>query len=95
MRRSPSLVFCIVMDLIGMATYAVPVIGEVADFVWAPVSAVIFFISFGGWKGAVGGTGNLLEELLPGTDIVPSFTIMWFSQRLNTKEAAHNSKFSG
>ena len=64
-----------------MSSYAMPVIGEVFDFIWAPISAIIFFITFGGWKGAIGGIGNFFEELLPGTDIIPSFTLMWLSQR--------------
>jgi len=79
-RRQPSLIFCLFMDLIGYATYAVPVFGEIGDIFWAPLSAIIFFLSFGGWKGALGGIGNFIEELLPGTDFIPSFTIMWFLQ---------------
>ena len=78
-----------------MATYSIPVVGEVADFIWAPVSAVIFFISFGGWKGAVGGVGNLIEEVLPGTDIIPSFTIMWFTQRMSDKPTASKARLPG
>jgi hypothetical protein len=65
------------MDLIGYATYSLPFLGEFADFLWAPVSAVIFYKTFGGWKGAFGGLFNFVEELLPFTDFVPSFTIMW------------------
>ncbi|HET9826198.1 MAG TPA: hypothetical protein VFP87_12750 [Chitinophagaceae bacterium] len=84
-QRRPSLAFCLVMDLIGYATYAVPFFGEFADILWAPVSAIIFFISFGGWKGALGGIGNFIEEILPGTDFIPSFTIMWFLQSYRKK----------
>ena len=80
-RQGPSLIFCILMDLIGYASYSIPFIGEIADIVWAPLSALIFFFTFGGWKGALGGVGNFVEELLPGTDFIPSFTIMWFTQR--------------
>lgn len=76
--RSPSLVFCLLMDIIGYATYAVPVLGEIGDIIWAPVSAIIFTISFGGWKGMLGGAFNFIEEILPGTDFIPSFTIAWF-----------------
>ena len=79
--RQPSLMFCVIMDLIGYASYAFPVLGEISDIFWAPLSAIIFFLSFGGWKGALGGIGNLVEEVLPGTDFIPSFTIMWFLQR--------------
>ena len=71
-----------------MTSYAIPVIGEVFDFIWAPISAIIFFITFGGWKGAIGGIGNLFEELLPGTDFIPSFTLMWMSQRKSSSTTA-------
>jgi len=72
--------FCVIMDLIGYATYAIPFLGEFADIVWAPISAIIFFATFGGWKGALGGIGNFIEEILPGTDFIPSFTLMWLLQ---------------
>jgi hypothetical protein len=70
------------MDAIGYATYAVPLLGEFGDILWAPISAFIFYRTFGGWKGAFGGMFNFMEELLPGFDFIPSFTIMWFMQRL-------------
>ena len=69
------------MDLIGLATFAVPVIGEFGDLLWAPVSAFIFYKSFGGTKGMVGGMFNFVEELLPGVDFIPTFTIMYFMTR--------------
>jgi hypothetical protein len=84
-RRQPSLLFCLVMDLIGYTTYAVPFLGEFADIIWAPISGIIFFITFGGWKGVLGGIGNFIEEILPGTDFIPSFTIMWFLQNYRRK----------
>ncbi len=77
-KRQPSLIFCILMDLIGYATYSVPFLGELGDILWAPVSGLIFFLSFGGWRGSIGGMFNMIEEILPGTDFIPSFTIMWF-----------------
>jgi hypothetical protein len=75
------------MDLIGYATYAIPFLGEFADIIWAPISGIIFFITFGGWKGVLGGIGNFIEEILPGTDFIPSFTIMWFLQNYGRKSA--------
>ncbi len=92
-RRQPSLVFCIIMDMIGYATFAIPLFGEFADIVWAPVSAIIFFISFGGWKGALGGIANFIEEILPGTDFIPSFTIMWFLQQYRKKNMNTTARF--
>ena len=77
-----SLFFCILMDIVGYATYSIPVLGEIGDVIWAPLSAMIFFRMFGGWKGAVGGVFNFIEEILPGTDFIPSFTLMWLWQYL-------------
>jgi hypothetical protein len=74
------------MDLIGYASYAIPVLGEFSDIIWAPVSALIFFFSFGGWKGAIGGVFDFIEEILPGTDFIPSFTIMWLIQNIQRKK---------
>lgn len=81
MKNSPSLVFCILMDLIGLATYAIPGLGEFGDILWAPISALIFFRTFGGTKGMLGGMFNFVEELLPGFDFIPTFTIMYFLSR--------------
>lgn len=83
-KQQSSLLFCILMDAVGYATYAIPFLGEFADVVWAPVSAFIFFKTFGGWKGAFGGLFNFVEELLPGVDFIPSFTIMWAWQNLGS-----------
>ena len=69
------------MDAIGMATYAIPFLGEFGDVIWAPISAFIFYRTFGGWKGAFGGIFNFIEELLPGMDFIPTFTIMYFMNR--------------
>ncbi|MCW3117229.1 MAG: hypothetical protein JWM28_1311 [Chitinophagaceae bacterium] len=79
-KKTASFFFCIVMDTIGYATYAIPVLGELGDIIWAPLSAIIFFCLFGGWKGAAGGVFNFIEEILPGTDFIPSFTLMWLWQ---------------
>ena len=79
-KQQPSLILCIVMDLIGYATFALPFLGEFADLLWAPVSAFIFYKTFGGWKGAFGSVFNFAEEILPFTDFIPSFTIMWVWQ---------------
>jgi hypothetical protein len=93
-RRQPSLVFCVVMDLMGYASYSIPVLGELADVIWAPLSALIFFFTFGGWKGAVGGMFDFMEELLPGTDFIPSFTIMWILQNIQKRKKSSPVRFT-
>jgi hypothetical protein len=77
----PNIILCIVLDLIGMATYLIPVMGEFADTVWAPLSGFLFFTLFGGRFGVIGGVLNFLEEIIPFTDIIPSFTIAWFIRK--------------
>ena len=84
-QSSTSLIFCIAMDLMGYATYAIPGLGEFGDIIWAPISGIIFFVTFGGWKGAMGGIFNFVEEALPGTDFIPSFTIMWIFRTITAK----------
>ncbi len=84
-KQQPSLIFCILMDVVGYATYAIPFLGEIGDIIWAPISSIIFMSTFGGWKGALGGIGNFVEEILPGTDFIPSFTIMYFIQNMQKK----------
>ncbi len=79
--KAPSLLFCIAMDAIGYATYAIPGLGEYGDILWAPLSAWIFYQRFGTWKGTAGAIFNFVEEALPFTDFIPSFTIMYFIQK--------------
>lgn len=81
-RFTPALWACILMDLIGCASYAVPVLGEASDIIWAPVSAFIFYRMFGGNLGAFGGVFNFMEELFPGLDFIPTFTLSWIVRRI-------------
>ncbi len=92
MNRRPSLAFCVIMDVLGYATYAVPFLGEFADIIWAPLSGAIFFACFGGWRGAVGGVFNFIEEILPGTDFIPSFTIMWLLRSARSPRPVVNAR---
>jgi hypothetical protein len=84
----PSLAFCIAMDLVGYASFSIPFVGELFDLAWAPISAMIYMKTFGGAKGLFGGAFSFIEELLPGTDIIPTFTITWFLQNQKRRKAA-------
>jgi hypothetical protein len=77
----PDIFICILLDLAGMASYFIPAMGEFADVVWAPISGLLFFKLFGGRFGLIGGVLNFLEEIIPFTDIIPSFTIAWFIRK--------------
>lgn len=69
------LFFSISIDLIGMATYAVPIVGEAGDIGWAPISALLIYKLYG--NGFISGLA-FAEELLPGLDFIPTATIAWF-----------------
>ncbi len=86
----PNLFICILMDLLGMVTFFFPALGEIADVVWAPVSAFIFYLMFGGRFGVIGGILNFLEEIIPFTDIIPSFTIAWLIRKNEADKLLEN-----
>lgn len=76
--KTRDLVLSLLFDAIGMMSFSIPVIGEFADVIWAPISGLIMVWMYKGTMGKVAGVVSFLEELLPATDIIPSFTIMWF-----------------
>lgn len=83
----PKLSFCLMMDLAGLVTYALPAMGEWGDVLWAPISGFIFMRAFGGMTGAVGGVVNMIEELIPFADFIPTFTIGYFYTKHQMKKA--------
>jgi hypothetical protein len=83
----PSLVSCLIMDFIGSAVILIPVLGEL---IWAPISAIVFWKMFGFRKGFMGGIFSFIEELIPGIDFIPTFTIMWFIQYARRKKASYS-----
>ena len=87
----PNIALCLMMDLIGMSTYIFPAFGEFGDILWAPLSAFIFLKMFGGRIGAVGSVLNFIEEIVPFTDIIPSFTIAWFIRKREIEKSAFRS----
>ena len=67
----------IVYDAIGMATYAIPGVGPFLDILWAPYAAKLMTEMYPGKKGKIASVLVFIEELMPGTDIIPTFTLMW------------------
>lgn len=86
-KQFSTLLLCILMDLVGYASFSIPVLGEFSDIIWAPVSGFVFYKLFGGWKGAMGGLFAFTEEILPFTDFIPTFTIAWFVKYFSSKKA--------
>lgn len=68
------LIFSIFIDLIGMVSYLLPGIGEVWDVIWGAISGFLIWLLYGNIF--VAGFG-FLEEIFPGTDIIPTATLMW------------------
>ncbi len=88
----PELSLCITLDAIGCASYLLPFLGEFTDVVWAPVSGIIFYNLFGKKLGLFGGAFSFIEELLPGFDIIPTFTIAWFMRKREMEKPNLNLK---
>lgn len=67
----------ILFDLIGMVTMLIPVIGPFLDILWAPLAAKKMHSMYKGTSGKVASVIVFVEELIPMTDLIPTFTIMW------------------
>lgn len=67
----------VVFDLIGMATVAIPLVGPFLDLLWAPYAANKMREMYPGRKGKIASIFVLIEEILPWTDVIPSFTLMY------------------
>lgn len=76
--KSRDLILGLLFDVIGMMSFTVPFIGEFSDVIWAPVSGLLMVWMYKGTSGKIGGVFSFLEEIIPFTDFVPSFTLMWF-----------------
>ncbi|MEO8765114.1 MAG: hypothetical protein ABI416_12540 [Ginsengibacter sp.] len=91
-KRLPNLLLCVVFDLIGSTSYLLPFFGEAGDIIWGPLSGLIFYFMFGKRFGALGGVLSFLEEISPGLDFIPTFTIAWFLRKYDiNKEAKSRS----
>ncbi|MBM1106893.1 hypothetical protein JQC67_12145 [Aurantibacter crassamenti] len=76
--KTRNLFLGLLLDAVGMASYFIPGIGAFSDIIWAPISAWIMTRMYKGKAGQTAGAITFLEELMPGLDILPTFTIMWF-----------------
>ncbi|HET8753047.1 MAG TPA: hypothetical protein VFM59_01720 [Salinimicrobium sp.] len=80
----------IVFDAVGMATMSVPLIGPFLDLAWAPFAAKKMSEMYPGKKGKLASVLVFLEEILPFTDMVPTFTLMWFYTFIWKKQETPN-----
>jgi len=68
----------LLFDAIGMLSFSIPFIGEFSDVVWAPLAGWLMTRLYKGRLGQAAGVFTFVEELLPGADVIPTFTVMWF-----------------
>ena len=68
--KNKKLALSVLFDIIGFITFI--------DIIWAPASAYLMTSMYKGKKGKVAGIISFIEEIIPGLDIIPTFTIMWF-----------------
>ncbi|WP_298540610.1 hypothetical protein [uncultured Aquimarina sp.] len=76
----------VIYDLIGMASLAIPFVGPFLDLIWAPYAAKKMMDMYPGKKGKIASVITFIEEIIPGTDIIPTFTIMWLYTFVLNKE---------
>jgi len=67
----------LLFDGIGMLSFVVPFIGDFTDIIWAPIAAWLMTRMYKGRAGQAAGVITFIEEIVPGFDVIPMFTIMW------------------
>lgn len=65
------------LDAVGMATMLIPFAGTIIDLLWAPYAAKKMTEMYPGKKGKIASVVVFLEEIIPGLDFIPTFTLMW------------------
>ncbi len=70
--KKSKLIAGIVFDIIGMLT------PFILDLAWAPISSYLMNKMYKDDMGKKASIFVAVEELIPGLDFIPTFTIMWF-----------------
>ena len=87
-----NLLLGLLFDGIGMLSFMIPGIGEFSDVIWAPVAGWLMTRLYKGRVGQAAGLITFVEELVPGLDIIPTFTLTWIYTYLLSKKKALPSK---
>lgn len=77
-RKWTKLGVCILIDLIGSGGLGIPLVSDFLDIVTAPVSAFALHALYGNPGITIGG---FVEEILPGTDGIPTATLAWIAEQ--------------
>ena len=85
--KNKLLVKSLMYDAVGMATMSIPLIGPFLDLLWAPYASKKMARMYPGNKGKIASVIVFLEEILPFTDVIPTFTLMWLYTYVWKKES--------
>lgn len=85
--RMSKLIIGLILDGIGMISFSIPLLGEFSDVIWAPIAGIIMTRMYKGRVGKVAGVLTFLEEIIPFTDIIPSFTLTWIYTYFFSRES--------
>ncbi|MER3373666.1 MAG: hypothetical protein RIM83_03430 [Allomuricauda sp.] len=84
-----NLLLGLLFDGIGMLSFMIPGIGEFSDVIWAPIAGWLMTRLYKGRVGQAAGLIAFAEELIPGMDIIPTFTLTWiYTYVLNKKKSS-------
>ncbi|MGB1231752.1 MAG: hypothetical protein ACPG5M_05880 [Winogradskyella sp.] len=87
MKKYQKLILGVFFDAMGFVSFLIPGIGEFSDVIWAPISAWLMTKLYKGKIGKIAAVVAFVEEALPVTDIVPTFTLMWIYTYVVKKDA--------
>ena len=84
--KKTKLLLSLIFDGIGMLSYVAPIFGVFSDTFWAPISGLLLVLMYKGTVGKIAGLFGTIEELIPFTDVIPTFTITWFYMYIIRRE---------
>ena len=77
-KKYKKLILSIALDAIGFIPFT--------DIIWAPLSAYLMTKMYKGKEGKIAAIISFIEEAIPFSDVIPTFTIMWFYSYVINKE---------
>ena len=79
------LILGVIFDAVGMLSFVIPGVGEFTDIIWAPLASFLIYKMYKGTEGKIGGLITFVDEIVPGLDVIPTFTLTWIYKFLIKK----------